>query len=134
MTETNKTWTRTLLTPALLTSFLLLPLLAAGCQQGEPEDPNAADETPAAEAPTGTGEAAEAGEDVTYEPAYPTDVSDEGLTEEDTEQQMGHGHEGEHTHEDGNHEHEGDHAHDGEHDHEQGGHDHGDGEHDEPEH
>ena len=124
MTEIPETPARATLTHALLLSCLLLPLLVTGCQPGETEDPGTADGTPAAEAPAEPGQAAEAGEDITYEPAYPTDVSEEGLSEEDVEQQMGHGHDGNHSHGD-DHTHGDDHVHDDDHEH---------GEHDEHEH
>lgn len=94
--------------PLAATCFLLLPMLLtltfATCGgTTTPEAEEAATET----APAGATDAA-----VAYEPAYPDEVSDEGLSEEDVEQQAG-----EHAHADEeDHEHDGDdHEDDGEH-------------------
>ena len=89
---------------------MLLTLTFVACGAATtPEAEEAATET----APAGATDAA-----VAYEPAYPDEVSDEGLSEEDVEQQ-----EGEHTHGDGE-----THSHDdeGEHGHDDGDHDDGD--------
>lgn len=73
-----------------------LTIVSLGCRSGEPAPPDpAAESTP----PPSSNE-------VTYEPAYPTDVSSEGLGEEDVAQQQSgaqpvHSHGGdEHSHED----------------------------------
>lgn len=99
-------------------SILPLVFLVAGCH-GEPNE-RAADPPGAAEASASGGEAtAESpASDVTYEPAYPTDVSEEGLSQEDTAQQQAtHSHGGEeHSHGEGD-----------EHSHGEGEHTHGDG-------
>ena len=86
----------------LLLSLLVLTSLA--CQQP------ASDETATpAPAPAATSEAHSATETepaVEYEPAYPTDVSSEELSESDVAQQETHSHgEGkEHSHDEGDHE------------------------------
>lgn len=106
-------------------STLLLVLLATSCRNGDRSEPSAAEEPAAAEAPATAGEATadSPAADVSYEPAYPADVSEEGLSEEDAaQQQTTHAHGGEehsHAEEDG-------HAHgegEGEHSHDDGGHD-----------
>ena len=113
----------------LLLSIPSLVVLSVGCQNGESEQPSAAEEPAAAEAAAGPEETGEAGTEpqatgVTYEPAYPTDVSDEGLSEEDAaQQQTTHSHDGgeEHAHGEGE-----DHAHgegDDDHAHDDGSHD-----------
>ena len=103
----------------LLASLLLLTVVLAACGSPEPNEPASA-ETSASE---GTGVDAGA---TTYEPAYPAEVSAEGLTEEDIAQQEAthshgdgeehaHGDEGDHAHGEGDeHAHEGgeEHAHD----------------------
>ena len=78
---------------SFLFSLLSIPLFALACQNGESAEP-AGEEPAAAEAPAS---------DVTYEPAYPTDVSEEGLSEGDTAQQQAtHSHGGdEHSHAEG---------------------------------
>lgn len=83
----------------------VLSLLAIGCQPTESDPPS---EPAAAEAPT-----EEAADAVTYEPAYPAEVSEEGLTEADTARQKAeHSHDGdEHSHGDGSHTHDGDESH-----------------------
>lgn len=96
------------------------------------------DDGASAEAPAKSAEAADAG-DIEFEPAYPDEVSPEGLTAEDVRQQeTPHRHGGEaHAHEDegedhahdegGAHAHDEDHVHDGgedQHDHDEDGHAH----------
>ena len=91
-------------------SLLFIAALAIGCQSGASSEP-AVEEPAAADASAA---------DVTYEPAYPTDVSEEGLSEDDTAQQQAtHSHDGgeEHAHGEGeDHPHgagEEEHGHDG---------------------
>ena len=91
-----------------------------------------AEDAPSTQNPTPTSKSAAADtadnpaeEEVTYEPAFPEDVSDEALSGEDIEQQHGHSHDDdEHGHEHG----EGGHSHGDEHDGEHGddGHSHDD--------
>ena len=95
----------------LACAALLLPLGACG---GDTAEPSA--EEPAAGAAAETSPAPAAGE-VEYEPAYPEEVSAEGLAESDAAQQ-----EEAHAHGDETHVHEG--AGDEEHDHGDGGHSH----------
>jgi hypothetical protein len=99
-------------------SIFAFTLLCLGCQKTAPVEP-ANGEAPAVEE---RGTASTASE-VTYEPAYPTEVSEEGLDEEDvTQQTTTHSHGGaEHSHGDGEHSHEDEeHAHDeGEHAHDE---------------
>ncbi len=90
--------------------LLLLTTLAAtfsSCRPGESEPPS----TPAPEQtePTAAEPSPPASsEEVAYEPAYPADVSSEGLSEEDVAQQ-----EADHSHDGGEHSHDGgDHTHD----------------------
>lgn len=111
-----------MITKRLVTSFSILSLLlpTIGCQSEAPNE-SATGEPAAAEAPS-AAEAEAAAADIGYEPAYPADVSEERLSEEDTAQQQSthshggeeHSHaegeehppgegEGEHTHEDENH-------------------------------
>ena len=101
-------------TPALgawlaVAALALGGLALAGC---------GADDAATAEAPAAEAEEAAGGapaDDVDYEPAYPEEVSGEGLTTEDVSQQEGHGHgAGEHARDEGE---EG-------HDHDEDGHDH----------
>ncbi len=99
----------------LLSSMLTIAVVS--CQSSEPEPPPA----PAAE-PNATGSAAPdpvatdaptppASEEVAYEPAYPADVSSEGLSDEDEAQQKaGHSH-GDATHSHGEDENQADHDH-----------------------
>ena len=109
----------------LLSSMLTIAVVS--CQSSEPEPPapatestapeSTAPESTAAGAPTpspspGGGEMERSSEEVAYEPAYPADVSSEGLSEEDVAQQEaglsrpGHSHGGdEHSHGDGDHTH-----------------------------
>lgn len=92
------------------TTVALLALAAGACGAGDPAgDPPPANAVEEAAAAPGAAEAVE------YEPAYPEEVSGEGLTEEDEAQQaVTHTHDGEaHTHEEGE---ESDHD-DGSHDH-----------------
>lgn len=95
-------------------ALLLAATLLAGCAGDE-----------AANAPDAAGaDSPAAAESVEYEPAFPEEVSSEGLTESDSAQQETHTHaDGEtHSHAEGEeHEHdgsEGEHAHDGGEDHE----------------
>lgn len=97
---------------ALLLSIVALTSLA--CQQ--PADD--ATDAPASE-PTASDSSSEAEPAVEYEPAYPTDVSSEELSQDDVAQQEAtHSHDGgeEHSHDEGDHDHgDGDdHDHDGE--------------------
>ncbi|HVS02932.1 MAG TPA: hypothetical protein VMT16_09190 [Thermoanaerobaculia bacterium] len=90
-------------TKQLVTSFSILPLLllAIGCRSEAPNE-SASEEPAATEAPSATAtETPDA--DVAYEPAYPADVSAEGLSEEDAAQQQAtHSHGGEeHSHAEG---------------------------------
>lgn len=115
-----------------LLSTLTFTLYAIGCQSREASEPPAAQEAAAAEAAASSRPTPEEpAESVTYEPAYPSDVSAEGLSDEDTAQQeASHAHGGEeHTHGGEEHAHaDGDHAHDdGEHSHGDEEHAHGDG-------
>lgn len=102
-------------TNRLVTSFTMLSLvlLVIGCRGEAPNESAIAE-------PAATTEAEAPAADVAYEPAYPAEVSEEGLSEQDTAQQRAshshggeeHSHgegedpphgddEGEHTHEDG---------------------------------
>lgn len=98
----------------LLLTTLALTLFSTGCRQGKPEKQPSADESAATAAQTTTAPT----EEVAYEPAYPTDVSAEGLSDEDVAQQeFGHAHGGEeHSHGDGSHTHGEEEPHD-DHDH-----------------
>lgn len=103
---------------SLVSAFLILLGLAA-C--GSPE----ADAPQMGSAESGGVETSAADETPSYEPAYPADVSADGLTEEDVAQQVGthsHGDGEEHSHAD-----EAGHSHGGgaEHDPEAGDQDHG---------
>lgn len=63
-------------------------------------------------APTASAAATQSVEEPKYEPAYPTEVSAEGLTAKDTEQQAKpHSHDGGEAHTHGGKEKEGDHGH-----------------------
>lgn len=81
----------------LLLSTLLLGLGSTACGGDSGQEPSP-DPSTEAEAP-----APEAGsEEVAYEPAFPEDVSAEGLSDEDVAQQESHSHGGEeHTHGEG---------------------------------
>ncbi len=104
----------------LLSSMLTIVVFA--CQSGEPEAPAPAPESTAAEStaaePTATdvstpesAAAPTASGEVAFEPAYPADVSAEGLSEEDVDQQKaGHSH-GDATHTHGEEEDAADHDH-----------------------
>lgn len=87
----------------LALAILAIGPILTGCAE---EAPETAGET----APAAPGTAEPAAGEVTYEPAYPEEVSEEGLSETDTLQQDEHGHEhaeGSHAHgEDEHHEHE----------------------------
>ena len=90
--------------PTPFLASLLLTVLATACQQP-------AAELPAPEQPTApTARSALADEpqqDLTYEPAYPADVSSEGLDADDTAQQTTHSHGGEgHSHGEDSHTHD----------------------------
>lgn len=102
-------------------SIFLLTLLASGCGGGDTSA-----EKPAETASPGGAAADDAtSAQVTYEPAYPAEVSEEGLSEEDVAQQRQ-----EHSHEDGE-----ERSHEGEeHGHEDGGHTHGEDEGDDHDH
>jgi hypothetical protein len=93
------TLTKTLVTSAVVA----LVLTTSACGPGSKSEPEA--EQPAASESSQQVTPSTAEEEVTYEPAYPTDVSEEGLTEEDVEQQeAGHSHgpgAADHAHEDG---------------------------------
>lgn len=98
--------------------FAAVATLFVACGGGEPV--REAETDSAATSPT-AGESAPpaAGDAVTYEPAYPEEVSAEGLSDEDAAQQEGaHSHDGEagHDHAGGEHSHDGeagdDHGHD----------------------
>ena len=114
------TKTRSILILALFT----VVIASLACKGNEPaktdETPTAATvpETKTVEPNATEGDAPEASEEVAYEPAYPDDVSTEGLSEEDQEQQEAqhsHGDGEEHSHGDGSHSHDSepdDHAHD----------------------
>lgn len=112
----------------LVLSTFVLTLLAAGCGGGEPSA-----ESPAETAsPAGAATDAATSEQLTYEPAYPADVSEEGLSEEDVEQlRVEHTHDGgeAHSHEGDEHDHEGE-----EHSHDDGSHTHGEGDNDDHDH
>ena len=98
----------------------MLALIA--CQGSGDAPVPSADPAPATSAPE---------DEVTYVPAYPEDVSDEGLSDEDVAQQEAHSHgEEEHSHGEEDHSHnEEDHSHDEEdHGHGEGEHSHGEGE------
>jgi hypothetical protein len=80
--------------PAVLTSALLLALATVACGDGHDHAHEPAAATAAAQPSPTTGA-------VTFEPAYPAEVSPEGLTEQDvTQQETPHSHDGgeEHTH------------------------------------
>ena len=82
---------------------LILILTVVACAPGTQSEPQAEQAASAAESSEPIAPPTE--EKISYEPAYPQDVSDEALTAEDVEQQeVGHSHdpgtEG-HTHEDG---------------------------------
>lgn len=88
-------------TTCLLSILLLfLGLTACGAPPETTGEPASAADTPP---PAVSDEAA-----VTYEPAYPEDVSQEGLTDADTTQQETHGHDDgtEHSHAEGDHSHD----------------------------
>lgn len=90
---------------------LVIGLAACGSKASEGHDAAALDtESPAAKAGTPEVPEAETPEaEVTFEPAYPEEVSEEGLSETDTDQQKE-----EHSHGDGaphTHGEEGDHSH-----------------------
>ncbi len=96
-------------------TILLLVTLSLGCGGAEPSSREGGDEQmlqneAAAEA---------AAEAVEYEPAYPAEVSGEGLSEEDVaQQQTGHSHDGgEHSHGPDGHSHDGGESSDDDHDH-----------------
>ncbi len=94
----------------LLLSTLTLALVSTACR-GEPAEPATIDEAAASiEAPATASP--DAG--VAYEPAYPAEVSQEGLEDEDkTQQEASHSHGGEeHAHDDGSHSHDEDKSHD----------------------
>lgn len=105
----------------VLFALLAIGLLSTSCvfTGNGGASPESEDSAGSEASATGSAE-----DEVAYEPAYPEEVSDEGLTEEDTAQQeTAHSHdgEGEHSHgpdshSDGtDHEHD-DHDHDGDHD------------------
>ena len=102
-------------------SILFLTLLTTGCGGGEPSVQPPADAASTGGAATETAPT----EQVTYEPAYPADVSEEGLREEDVAQQEKHSHDGGEAHSHG----EGD-----EHSDDHGDHAHGEGEGDDHDH
>ena len=92
------TLTKTAATLAVPTLALTL-MACAPSQKSEPQG-----EQPVSAAESSEQVAPSTAEEVTYEPAYPQDVSDEALTDEDVEQQeAGHSHGpgADHTHEDG---------------------------------
>ncbi len=92
------TFTTTGSTFAILT--LVLTLVA--CAPSPKSEPQGEQSAPAAKGSERV--APPTAEEINYEPAYPDDVSDEGLTDEDVEQQeAGHSHGAgaDHTHEDG---------------------------------
>ncbi len=97
-------------------ALLLATVLLAGCAG---DDPGAGSDTARGDSPAAT----EGAESVEYEPAFPDEVSTEGLSESDAAQQQAHTHaDGEtHSHEEGEpNAHDGDegeHAHDGGEDH-----------------
>lgn len=102
----------------LCTTLAIAALLTAGCRQDAPAGSPSA-EPATTEAPAADAEASSTpSEQVAYEPAYPAEVSAEGLGEQDVAQQeAGHSHDGEeHSHDDGDHSHEEDEA-DGDHEH-----------------
>ncbi|MDY7094819.1 MAG: hypothetical protein SX243_17745 [Acidobacteriota bacterium] len=107
-----------------LSILLTLFIVTTGCGPGAPSEAPAAEAGTAADSDAPEAEDAVAGEEVQFEPAYPEDVSSEGLSEEDMAQQ-----EAGHSHSEGG-DHEGDHSH-GEEDHSHGedeeNHDHDDG-------
>lgn len=108
--------------PVLLPlACILLALLSLAC--GPPASaPDTEDSEPPAAAATHDGSESNTPAEVTFEPAYPTDVSTEELDADDTAQQQTHSHgDGEHSHG------EGEHSHDDEHSHGEDEHSHGDG-------
>jgi len=93
-------------------SLSLLVLTALACQQpASDETATPAPEPAATSAPNAATETEPA---VEYEPAYPTDVSNEELSESDIAQQEtpSHGEGDEHSHGEGGHEHGAEEAHD----------------------
>ncbi len=111
------------------TTSLALLISFSACQQATPDEPTAVSPPSSATATTTpvpeSSNVSEA-DDVDYEPAYPTDVSEEALTPEDTAQQdTTHSHDGgePHSHDGGEaHSHDDASSHDageghGEHDH-----------------
>ena len=112
--------------PALLLPILWLAVLGTGCQSPPDESPppssGAAPAASKAAERSGSGEPGSAemsAEDaVSYEPAYPADVSTEALDADDVAQQQTHSHGG------------AEHSHDEEH----GGEQHGDGDHSQADH
>lgn len=94
------TLTKTMVSFAIFT----LALIFAACAPSPISEPQVEQPTPVTESDQQV-EPSTAVEEVSYEPAYPEDVSEEGLTEEDVEQQeAGHSHGSgteDHTHEDG---------------------------------
>lgn len=80
---------------------LALVLTLVACAPGSKSEPQGEQSAPAVD--TSEPVAAPAAQEVTYEPAYPEEVSEEGLTDEDVEQQeAGHSHGpgADHTHDD----------------------------------
>ena len=113
-----------------LFASLLLIALTVACHPGgahdEPPSHDRAEPTRTASPEGGSPQGREGtSEGVTYVPAYPADVSTEGLDAEDVAQQesLSHGEDGHDHGEDGH-----DHGEDG-HDHGEGGHDHDEGDH-----
>lgn len=96
----------TLRIPACLAALAVLLVLAVACG-GTAEAPDGAAAEPAAtESSTADAPAGDAGE-VSYEPAYPEEVSEEGLSEEDTAVQGSAAHDpGDDSHEHGEDSHE----------------------------
>lgn len=108
-------------TVSTLFACTLLALLGLACGQPASDAPAPSTEEPPAAAADGAE--APAGDEVTFEPAYPTDVSTEGLDDDDTAQQQSHSHGSDtHSHDDGEHSHD-----DGDHSHGEDEHSHGDG-------
>ena len=100
-------------------SVLVVFGCASACGGGQPGNSESSTE-PTAEVQAPPAGAGENHDETTYEPAYPDDVSSEGLTDSDTgQQEASHSHSDgdEHTHEDG-----GTHSHDegDEHSHDEG--------------
>jgi len=92
------TFTKTGSTLAVL-AFVLTLIACAPSSKSEP-----AAEQPVPAATSSEPIAPPTANEVTYEPAYPEEVTDEGLTDEDVKQQeVGHSHGpgADHTHEDG---------------------------------